>query len=125
MIIGFLCTDLNTLSLFKKTVQEYPLHGYVFYCDTSGSTFDAGTAFLIEKGCEVIVVEDESQILKVQSVESVHSVFASSTLDAFLESKEHMHEQIQSTIRIIHLTEHTKETDEKIRSVLGGVFIED
>lgn len=124
MIIGFLCTELDTLILFKKVVQEYPLHGYVFYCDTAGTAIpDDGVAFLIEKGCKVFVVEDESLVTKVKALVSVQTVITQAQLDSFLENA--VQEGAVSTVRIIHLTQHSKETDKKISEVLSGYFITD
>ncbi len=129
MIIGFLCRDLNTLSLFKKIVQEYPLHGYIFYCDTSDTlkmgseALENGIAFLTGKGSTVIVTENESIAEQVLSLNSKTSVLTMTTLNSFLDTL--VEQGNQTTVRIVHLTEHSKETDKRISEILGGYFISD
>jgi hypothetical protein len=135
MIIGFIAEELAKLTLFKVIVKEFPLHGYVFYCDTryltstkedadsfKNNTLTEAVAFLLNKACDVMVVPNSDTAKKLANISGVSAVVEFSDLHQFLLHTD-MHESKDATERIIHLTQHTEATDKEVASLLGGHFI--
>lgn len=146
MIIGFLDSDLKTLRVFKEYVAKHPSFEYVFYGDTMYAPFatksdeelrmplQEAIAFLVKKNVDIVVVSHEHirtllQELYAKDHSDKKAVRFLSQDELAVELQSIPDEVHQATgvgsMRSIHLTLHTEETDALIKEILGGFFIED
>lgn len=144
MIIGFLDSEIETLSDFKKFTNEFPEHEYYFYGDVLNQPYNtkskgevaqavtAGLDWLAQKEVELFVLgthaalEIEKDDLDTYATAKKYTVISIDALETHLQ-------EIRVTVaspekgakRIIHLTLHNQKTDQALMDLLGGYLLQD
>jgi len=129
MMVGFFEKTIEGLQFFKKSVALYPNFDYVFYADTYYEINEAPT--FIQRGIEWLSLKKVDVIMLGEGIDtdvarmytSVPILQKNELLTSLGEMKTRLHVHEQGTLRHIHITEHNKEQDERIASLLGGLFV--
>ena len=141
MKISFFDSSLETLSLMKNIVKDFPEHEYFFYADTLNGPYRGKTKeelqmpithalrYCMENKSDAVCVGsdipialiEQNMIYKGTSIlilspstlkDYMYSISTSFKTEDFLEKK-----------RNIHLTKHSSEYDMQIATILGGQFL--
>lgn len=136
MTIGFFDFDLEFLSSFKRAAKEFPSHDYVFYADTQHkkvsemtaeeikASYDEAITFLKNNKSESIVFGSTvPQELAEKEIPDMKVVKVTELLK-YLEEQPETPSSAKGKTRIVHLTFHSKETDETVKRILGGIFMD-
>ncbi len=124
MTIGLLDTHIDALLHLKQWVSRCPAHDYVAYIETNEiHDFNKALRWFQEKGADIIAVGEGVPLYTIQSLQPHAEVIPVSDVPVLLEQERGGVKT--STVRAIHITQHSKEQDQKLALILGGYFIEE
>lgn len=79
MAVGFIGADVALLSLFKETVQKFPLHDFVIYIDTQKELKEnelrKGVDWLLGKDVDVIAAAEKITLEEVRKLLPLQQIF--------------------------------------------------
>jgi hypothetical protein len=143
MTIGFLDTDVEAMTDFKKCVDAHPSHNWCIYIAVpepswgdelmlADDAFEKGVAWMLDKKVDVLVLGksiDEGSIKPIlaEKENSTLKLFSSQEelLGYLKDAPETVTEPGEAKLRAIHLTKHSEDQDALMAEALGGFLLKD